>query len=169
MGGGYFVEKNVVYLYADAKEHPEKGQVPNSMQVLVYNNSYQMTNRPDWYAVNGWILTQERVWEYPPGRCLKPQVWSKEGEGGKYALSQMTPDFHQYSYSLKTLDDDQTIPMTDVTWADWDQRGRLVFTRHGKLFAVPPSGTIDTATEIGDFTDRQFEEVVAPEWARNWS
>ena len=70
------------------------------------------------------------------------------------------------------LQDDQRgelTPLEGATWADWDQRGRLVYGKAGKLFAmdVNERGTGDP-TELADFNNRRPEPREAPAWATVW-
>jgi hypothetical protein len=60
-------------------------------------------------------------------------------------------------------------PIPGAEWADWDHRGRLLFARGGKLFAVEPGQTgLNGARELIDLNGNKFEPVVAPEWAKTW-
>ena len=57
----------------------------------------------------------------------------------------------------------------DAEWADWDQSGRLVIAREGKVLA----GKWDRHRglrfeELADFTGDCTEGIEAPEWARRW-
>ena len=61
------------------------------------------------------------------------------------------------------------MPFEAAFWADWDQQGRLVFTRQGKVFA----GDLDergrmVPRELADFNADTFEPREAPVWAREW-
>jgi hypothetical protein len=55
-----------------------------------------------------------------------------------------------------------------VTWADFDHRGRLVFAKEGKLFAVPEVGRTDEPALLLDLNDRKPARLVAPPSARKW-
>jgi hypothetical protein len=66
-------------------------------------------------------------------------------------------------------DDDAPTPLEDATWADWDQRGRLVLTRAGRLFAAEITPTaIGPLRELADFTELEPNPQPSPEWARSW-
>ncbi len=55
-----------------------------------------------------------------------------------------------------------------VNWADFDQQGRLVLAKYGKLFA----GTLDNGelqlTELADFNANKPDPQPAPDWAQKW-
>ncbi|BDI34010.1 hypothetical protein CCAX7_60610 [Capsulimonas corticalis] len=50
-------------------------------------------------------------------------------------------------------------------WADWDQQGRLVYARDGKLFEFTLAGE---SIELAEFNDAKPEQMAAPEWAKTW-
>jgi hypothetical protein len=52
-----------------------------------------------------------------------------------------------------------------VTWADWDQRGRLVLVRRGVLYACEPGAR---PRAVANLNPREPERVEAPDWARRW-
>lgn len=56
-----------------------------------------------------------------------------------------------------------------ATWADWDQRGRLVYVREGRLFGlVITADGLGGEQELADFNGNRPEPVAAPVWAREW-
>jgi hypothetical protein len=62
----------------------------------------------------------------------------------------------------------EKVLLSDATWADFDQQGRLVLAKEGKLFA----GTLENGdlklTELADFNANKPEQVIAPDWAQKW-
>jgi len=76
--------------------------------------------------------------------------------GGRYVV--------EYSLWNEAEHREQTIGQ--ATWADWDQRGRLVVAREGKLFHWQlESGTLE---EIADFNDQEPDPQPAPDTAGDW-
>ena len=63
-------------------------------------------------------------------------------------------------------------PVFDIglaDWADWDQRGHLVFAKAGRLFRKSlAKAAPDTPVQIADFNALKFEEVAAPLKAQRW-
>jgi hypothetical protein len=55
-----------------------------------------------------------------------------------------------------------------AAWADWDQSGRLVYVRDGKVFAGVVAGGGIAEHELADFTANKFEPIDSPEWAKSW-
>jgi hypothetical protein len=68
-----------------------------------------------------------------------------------------------------------SLPVPGATWADWDQRGRLVYAKEGKLFAVNVAATLPAAggaalpsVELADFNPSKPHRTKSPAWARKW-
>jgi hypothetical protein len=62
--------------------------------------------------------------------------------------------------------------MTEIeraSWADWDQQGRLVFARDGKIFAasIKDSGNLAEDLLI-DLNPSKPKPLAPPEWATKW-
>jgi hypothetical protein len=61
------------------------------------------------------------------------------------------------------------VSLNGVEWADWDQRGRLVFARRGKICVLrdtkSPKGE---CVELADFNTARPEAIEAPPEAREW-
>jgi hypothetical protein len=59
--------------------------------------------------------------------------------------------------------------LTGATWADFDQRGRVIFFRDGCVFAVEAmelKGLVEK--KLADFNENSFKAIKAPEWAVRW-
>ena len=91
---------------------------------------------------DGWHLV-ERGFEPRNYRCIgEREIWRKEHPEGKVTLVQEAEDvdFRRYgglyasTYRLETPDGD--LPLSDVTWADWDTWQRLVAVRNGALYVA---------------------------------
>ena len=64
----------------------------------------------------------------------------------------------------------QPRPFENVAWADFDQRGRLVFARAGRLFAVSTPQRHEASEEdlLADLTEGKPRSIVAPPSAQTW-
>jgi hypothetical protein len=61
------------------------------------------------------------------------------------------------------------MPLIGVNMADFDQNGRFVFARGGKLWSAHlGKSTMLEESLLYDFTPLKPERTVAPEWARKW-
>jgi hypothetical protein len=81
----------------------------------------------------------------------------------------MDRSFSPTHYHLALTDKRAEPQALDADWADWDQSGRLVIARGGKVLA----GKWDRHRglrfeELADFTGDCIESIEAPEWARRW-
>ena len=87
---------------------------------------------------------------------------------GQWRL-QRTERYRQYTllrdYSLVGAE----LDLSGVDWAEWDERGRLVFARAGKVFAATlREGQAPQIAEIADLNPNKFARVKSPDWARQW-
>jgi hypothetical protein len=67
--------------------------------------------------------------------------------------------------------DTSTVEALDgVEWADWDQRGRLVCAREGKLYETLPTTASERLEwrEIADFSKAKPYLMSPPDWAKTW-
>lgn len=102
-------------------------------------------------------------------RGWKTDERSAYRKSGRFALS-LNYTFIRHAkvtYSLH-LGDVNHGTLKAVEWADFDQRGRLIVARQGKLFsAVVENGELNL-TELADFNANQPQPLEAPEWAKQW-
>ncbi len=74
----------------------------------------------------------------------------------------------QYDYSVRDGKGHEE-RLAGAAWADWDQRGRLVFARDGRLFALPAEDIgHNEPWELADLNGHKPEPMEAPEWAKVW-
>jgi hypothetical protein len=73
------------------------------------------------------------------------------------------PIVSEYAVFMESRGD--VIPLGRATWADWDQRGRLVIAQDGRLFHWEPPGTL---RELADFNPQRPDPAPAPAWAETW-
>jgi hypothetical protein len=61
------------------------------------------------------------------------------------------------------------ITIERACWADWDQQGRLVFARDGKIFAarIVDGGSI-VERELADLNFSKPSPIAPPPWAKEW-
>lgn len=103
-------------------------------------------------------------------------VHEKPIAGGEFILI-ITSIFHHYqpntqTFELRNNHQKTTISIEGAVWVDWDKRGRLVYAKQGKLFAVDTadigrSGEI-RSKELAEFNSLKPKRVKSPDWAREW-
>ncbi len=62
----------------------------------------------------------------------------------------------------------EKVLLSDATWADFDQQGRLIFAKQGKLFTGVLKNDDVKLTELADFNSSQPDPQPAPDWAQKW-
>jgi len=61
------------------------------------------------------------------------------------------------------------VDLTGADWAEWDHRGRLVFSRAGAVFAAALEvGRAPKIARLVDLNANAFSAIEAPEWAHQW-
>lgn len=71
-------------------------------------------------------------------------------------------------YALGDHVNNTEIVLEGANWADWDQRGRVVYARDGQVFAQAVDEVGHFARPLADFNDQTFESIAAPDWATRW-
>jgi hypothetical protein len=169
--GGFFRSDRTLWLPV-GPEVPEGGGLPHCLSI---------ESGPDAYIERGGNWTERTVhlnrllrdgWARVDGARL--ETWAHPNPLGTMTLLMTEhsdrdfrafggPHVVEYAVLVKALDD--MIPFGRATWADWDQQGRLVIARNGRLFSWDSSGYID---EIADFNGQTPDPQPPPEWALTW-
>jgi hypothetical protein len=115
---------------------------------------------------NGWLPECD---PYKVGEIvttsIEPCVWHKQRQHVTLFLR------YQYlaaTYYLHNNNTGHEITLDKATWADFDQKDRLIYARDGKLFAAKVNRDELHEKELADFTANTFESIEAPEWAKTW-
>lgn len=184
-GGGFFGDSRTVYLFGEETEtRPAQGSIPGDMEILriqVLRERGVEIAGPG--MLNGWKLTQEGQgarladipypWNY---RAERPAIYEKVQPGGRYILLEKVVGIkadrpggdYIREWGAKLDSGEGEMDLGEADWADWDQNGRLVSARAGKLYEAQIEAASITEHELADFNDQRFEEVIAPEWAQHW-
>ncbi|MBI3909574.1 MAG: hypothetical protein HY320_01410 [Armatimonadetes bacterium] len=172
-GGGLFVTENRLVLNTD-RERPapdEAHRPPRYMKV---------TARP--YDVGGDGLQDIRLAR--DGWSVVPEPGDWLGVGPQSTLRNRSRKHREFRlvvtithegfsereiYELLNPATPTRIELPEVTWADWDQQGRFVFARGGRLFSgrYAETGRL-VPEELADFNNAEPEPVEAPEWMKVW-
>jgi hypothetical protein len=109
-------------------------------------------------------------WAWIPGE--HPERWERRDRSGDLTLI-MTQREGEPSrqrgrptveFAVRSEPELELYALADATWADWDQRGRLVLAQQGRLLSWEPPNTFTT---IADLTSQVPESIEAPDWARS--
>jgi hypothetical protein len=179
-GGGLFESSWRVWLNHKpevAKPHPK--HKPKGLHVTP-NPEACGEDAPVWYrrmARDGWSLIQQG--SYPLTRrgwqTERAEIWERPGRGRTVILRRRLDAicFSRFggpyveSFWL-VLGDGAEVPLPGAQWADWDQAGRLVFARDGRLYSGVLDGAKVVEHELVDLNGNTPTNVEPPKWATRW-
>jgi hypothetical protein len=103
-------------------------------------------------------------------------IWQKTSANTRFRLQQTYygTDFNRIGdhaimeWLLIDTMTKQAREIEQAEWADWDQRGRLLFTRQGQAWASMPDTFPQEASSLLDLNDRRFRPLPSPDWASQW-
>jgi hypothetical protein len=125
-----------------------------------YNDWFQLSDREKGSKRDTWF-TQN----YTPS-ILRKQLGDYVLESRHFGYQMHKGDLRKY-FMIHNQTGERHL-LSDASWADFDQQGRLVLAKEGKLF----SGTLQNGdlqlTELADFNANKFEPIEAPAWAQKW-
>ena len=125
---------------------------------------------------DGWELKQK--WEvenrgYPEiYRTRHPEIREKTNPSETRVL-RLTRSIEGLDYSeefaVALTSRSAFTPIEGASWADWDQQGRLVFAKNGKIFRGQKYNNGHwTERELTDFNSLKPQSFAPPEWATKW-
>lgn len=179
-GGGLFEGRRTLWLNhhpSVAKAHPD--HQPRGLTVepnpLARGEDYPVWSKR--MARDGWHRVQKGSYPHSPGwgwTTQRPEVWTRANRSGTTSLYQRLdaikftrPGGYHESFWLRR-ETGEEVPIADAEWADWDQRGRLVFARGGKLYAGALKEGRLVERELVDLNPNTPVEVAPPAWAKRW-
>jgi hypothetical protein len=164
-GRGVFLDERTVLVATsspsfDAKHHPD--HPPGPLRVVECCSLKKDDPRRD--AVPCW----QNGWN----RILTPQATSEYRKTcGELILGR---DFSSHHYpsrrrTLYTVYRGKPVALFEAHWADWDQRGRLVATVGGRVFAGKLKKNDKLVwRELKAMNDERPSRMEAPPWAQHW-
>jgi len=125
---------------------------------------------------DGWKLQAEWIVEYlgypEMYRMRQPEVREKSSPDGSLAI-RLTRLIHGSDYSevftLISTEGDLLLPLDEASWVDWDQQGRLVLARRGRITAcaLSDNGAL-TERVLADLNSEMPHELQSPVSAKTW-
>jgi hypothetical protein len=178
-GGGSFLDNRSIWLcHQSARAHPNHRKLPRGLKVQATFEPPRFVERA---LRNGWEQAQPGrfSWAKDPTRILslrsvteQPAIWRKPSPDGRFYLIRewyRDPDFSWAKLTcLLDSETNQQLPLDQTTWEEWDQQGRLVFAREGKLWSGEISNGQITPRLIADFNASKPTSVLPPAWAKRW-
>lgn len=179
-GGGLFRNNKTLFLNHKpdaAVPHPE--HLPRKLIVRSNPKAYgedeplfgMRLSRDGWEVQQEWNLSTEGsgygyVTEQPEIRGL-----NHASKKYKILLERRIDHLdYQESFLIVNRNGESVVESNQANWVDWDQCGRLVILKSGKLYVG--KGKLGDASwqlrELADFVSQTPEEITAPPWATQW-
>jgi hypothetical protein len=178
-GGGLFQSDKALVLYhiGEVTAHPNHN--PPSWLHITFSDRGRGDDDPlfsDRIERDGWKLKQEWKVEhlgYPKwNRTIQAEIREKLSRNGKFALRlERSIDGLKYAekFSVMCAEKLMWTPLTRASWADWDQNGRLVFCRDGRVLTSRPEPVgLGVETQLADFNSAKPEPLPPPRAATIW-
>jgi hypothetical protein len=178
-GGGLFKKDRVVLLnHKPEVAKPHKEHKPHGLQVIPNKNAQgeddpifsQRLQRDGWELKSPWQVENRG---YPKlFHTIQPEMREKANRSRTHTI-RLTRSIECLDYSEEFAIRNAKQPVMTVInrarWADWDQQGRLVFARDGKIFAASISDDGHLTEELlVDLNPAKPEPIPTPEWATKW-
>jgi len=188
-GGGRFRDNKSIWLHRrDAEPHPN--HLPKGIEVIAPNEGLDDQGLRKEIERTSWTLRQrgQITREIQPGlevselfNQIRKDWWitkldpptTTQKRGDSYVLIQKYLGLRRhygavYEYSI--IDNqNREIKVEGATCLDFDQPGRIIIAKAGKLYtaAITDQGEL-ALTEIADFNANKPEPVETPDWAKKW-
>lgn len=178
-GGGLFKNSKIVLLnHKPEVAKPHKEHKPHGLLVIPNKQAHgeddpifsQRLERDGWTLKSPWHIENHG---YPKlFHIIQPEVREKANPGGSHVI-RLTRSIECLDYSeefgLRGFKQPLAINIGNASWVDWDQQGRLVFARDGKIFAgiVKNDGRF-AEEQLVDLNPAKPKPLPAPQWAAKW-
>ncbi|MGH2372657.1 MAG: hypothetical protein ACRDIC_04150 [bacterium] len=112
--------------------------------------------------LSGWRTEQTEIWERPPPDARARLRVTTVGIDFRVPGGPYVETFALY------LSNGAIVPVEGARWADWDQAGRLVFARDGRLFRGEIHDGRIVESILIDLNPNRPYRLQAPDHARRW-
>jgi len=174
-----FKDSRVVLLnHKPEAAKPHKEHKPHGLVVIPNKHAHgeddpifsQRLERDGWTLKSPWHIENRG---YPKlFHTIQPEVREKANPDGSQVI-RLTRSIEGLDYSeefaVRSLKQPHTMEMDRASWAEWDQHGRLVFARDGKILVgmIKDDGRL-AADELVDLNSGKPTAIRAPQWATKW-
>lgn len=177
-GGGLFrTDRKVELNHPPEAQNYHPNHQPQGLRVVLRKNVFGEDDPiySERLERDGWRLKQKWQVEnrgYPlMFKTLKSELREKHGFGDLSIQLARSIRGLDYSEDFRLIDrKNQTTSQIDrANWVDWDQHGRLIIARDGKIFThIISEGGMSTDVELINLTENKPMAVPSPEWAKTW-
>lgn len=161
-GGGAFATDTdvLVDVFGDGDPHPK-------FQPQGLNCSYCHVDGGQRLQRDNWQLLERNFDPRSHRRTGDREIWEKPNAnlGVKLCRQVEGTDFSEIFW-LEAEGD--ILPLSDVSWADWDNDRQIVFVRQGRLYRADIDALKLHEAELYDFNPLQPQNVTTPDWAQHW-
>lgn len=172
--GGFFPASDTLWAGYQETTPPDRGELPPWLAIREGRDIAYIDRTGEWpdrtvhfnrLLRDGWELLEREPFQ---------TIWRRRHPRAPFTLQMLHAFGHQrrqggryvVDYSVWDESEQRELPLGRATWADWDQRGRLVLSRDGQLL----QGDVQTGRfeVIADFNGRAPDPQPAPEAALTW-
>jgi hypothetical protein len=172
--GAFFPARSSLWLGFQSDTPPDIGHLPSWLSIAPPRDISYIDRTSEWtdrtvhfnrLLRDGWTLVEREpylsLWErHHPSRPVTLHMMQAlertQGPGERYDVD----------YSVWNQAEGREQAIGRASWADWDQRGRLVLAREGKLVHWSLEG--GTLEEIADFNGHEPDPQPPPALAHSW-
>jgi len=177
-GGGLFQDNYTVFLNhrpSEAAPHPR--HPPNRLRVI--SNPDAAGEDDPLYSQrltrDGWVVRQAWRWErigWDGFRTDVPELRVRSHPNTRLAIvleRRLDGLRYREQFALETPNGRGSVDLGGTDWSDWDQAGRLILLRAGKVWAAPVKGShIAEPSPLIDLTADRPAPRETPRWAEAW-
>jgi hypothetical protein len=179
-GGGSFKSGRVVLLnHKPEVSMPHKKHKPHRFLLVIPNPRAhgeddpifsQRLERDGWQLKEAWQVENRG---YPKMfHTIQPEVREKTNSSRTHVIH-LTRSIECLDYAedfaLRSVKQSDAANIARASWADWDQQGRLVFARDGRIFAASIKRGSDLDEQLlVDLNPSKPKPLPPPEWATKW-
>jgi len=178
-GGGLFKNSRVVHLnHKPEVAKPHKKHKPHGLLVIPNPHAHgeddpifsQRLERDGWRVIKAWLVENRG---YPKlFHTVQPEVREKANPSRTNVI-RLTRSIECLDYSeefsVQSVEHSLVMNIERASWVDWDQQGRLVLARDGKIFAASIKEGGHLAEELlVDLNPLKPRSQPPPEWATKW-
>ncbi len=183
-GGGYFEDDKTVYIALTERAIQAQNQpLPEGFKVKSLFPQYDigkydlsvrdgiyynlLLEKRGWTRIEGDFSWNKVLHQYESPRV----VWRKDNSDYSHSLQWMMPlggPDRAYEFKLLRHQDNAEVLVDNCEWADWDQRGRLIYISSASLFMGNLLSDRIEPLQIADFSVNQRKLFPSPAWARTW-
>ncbi len=178
-GGGYFEDNETVYVtWTEQGLQAHHQHLPEGFEVMSLFPKYDVGVEDGIYyhlllEKRGWTRIEgDFSWNKVLHQYESPTVvWRKDNPDQSHSLLWTMPLGSQdrpHEFKLRRHRGGKEAVVDSAEWADWDHRGRLIYSNSGRLFM----GTLLTdqfeSVQLADFNSNKPTLIQSPAWARTW-